>query len=348
MLIENYISNCLFYSLDSPMHISVSFPNHLPSVDSLIIEKKLSEGNFEVYQVSSPTLKTKYALKVFPNNDFCSEQYTKEKLSLALNHPNIIQSIPVTCHHKEFNIHLTELARHGDFVEIVNSGVLYKNNVLIRTYFKQLIEGLDHIHSQGVAHLDLKLENLMMGSDFMLKIIDFDHAQLITDGKITSKGTEVYRAPEVLNGTCQDLTAADIYSAGVILYTLKAGEYPFVEVHDKEGRSRRYSGGFDKDSGRFWRKKAEAKGDSDFFSEEFKELINGMLAKDPKKRFTMVDVKKSKWFNDRVLKTQTLKISMKASLAQRVIDEWNTQHQEWKEEFNRELEGSKAVKVCCI
>jgi len=334
------------------MHIPVSFPNQLASADSLIIEKKLSEGNFEVYKVYSPTLNTKYALKVFPKDSFGHVQYAKEKLSLTMrSHPNVIQSFPVTFHHEEFNFHLTELARHGDFFEIVDAGLLPQNNTLIRTYFNQLIDGLEHIHSQGVAHLDLKLENLMMGADFMLKIIDFDRAQLITDNQITSGGTPFYRAPEVLDGTCEDLGAADIYSAGIILYTLIAGEHPFVEVLDEENRMRRISFGFERDNERFWRKKAEERGDSELFNEEFKELVNGMLAKDPRKRFTIAEIKNSKWCQGHVLKEKTLKIRMKASLAQRVFAEWNMQHQEWKEEINptfESLEDAKAVKVCCI
>ncbi|RZJ37213.1 MAG: hypothetical protein EOO18_06165 [Chryseobacterium sp.] len=49
---------------------------------------------------------------------------------------------------------------------------LLSHEMIIRTYFHQLIEGIEYIHSQGVAHLDLKLENIMLGDSFELKIID--------------------------------------------------------------------------------------------------------------------------------------------------------------------------------
>jgi len=179
------------------------------------------------------------------------------------------------------------------------------------------------MHSQGVAHLDIKLENLMLGADFLLKIIDFDHAQRTSDNQISSAGTPAYRAPEVLDGSCEYFAAADVYSAGVILYVLKAGEYPFIEVQDNEGKMKRCDDDFNEDKDLFWRKKGN-------FSEDFKELINGMLEEDPKKRFTIMDVKKSKWFNDRVLKSQTLKISMKASLANKTMKAWNNENNDSK------------------
>ena len=114
---------------------------------------------------------------------------------------------------------------------------------------------------------------------------------------------------------------------------------------------RRVSFGFEKDNARFRRKKAEERGDSEWFSEELKELINGMLTKDPRKRFTIAEIKNSKWCQGHVLKEKTLKIRTKATLAQKVLDEWSMQHQEWKEEINptfESLEDAKAVKVCCI
>jgi len=101
---------------------------------------------------------------------------------------------------------------------------------VIRTYFHQLIEGLEYIHSKGFAHFDLKLENLVLSRDSLLKIIDFGQAQkTATDEEITSGGTVGYLASEVQNRTCKDSKAVDIYSAGIVLFTLKAKDDLFVE-----------------------------------------------------------------------------------------------------------------------
>ena len=234
------------------MQLPVSFSSSPDSFSSLVTKNKISEGKFKVYQVYSPSLKTEFALKVFPKNSFGESQLHKEQLSWMLRFPNIIQSYSAIFHHKDYNFHLTELAKFGSFFNVVEHNLISHSDSLIRTYFSQLIEGLEYIHSQGVAHLDIKLENFMLGSEFMLKIIDFDHAQRTSDNYITSAGTQAYRAPEILDGASQDLAAADVYSAGAILYTLKAGEYLLREAFDNERKLKRFDEGFNQDKAGFW------------------------------------------------------------------------------------------------
>ena len=148
---------------------------------------------------------------------FGTTQYQNEKVLANFNHPNVIQYVPLKCNSPKFHGVATEVAKYGDFFDFVTKGCL-NTETLVRTYFHQLIAGIEHIHSQGFAHLDLKLENLMLGSQFTLKIIDFDQTQCLSEKEIKSAGTEGYRAPEVISGRCQNFKAADIYSAGVILY----------------------------------------------------------------------------------------------------------------------------------
>jgi len=68
---------------------------------------------------------------------------------------------------------------------------------LARTYFKQLVESLEYLHSHGVSHLDLKPENILIGEKFKLKLCDFDQAYYKADRKVMSRGTIHYRAPEL-------------------------------------------------------------------------------------------------------------------------------------------------------
>lgn len=279
--------------------------------DTLVIQKKIGQGKFTVYRVSCPAHNNTYALKVFPKHNFGIAQYQKEKLISKLNHPNIIKYIPIKCQTEKFFGLVTEYASHGDFFNPVVQGALYPE-VMARTYFHQLIEGIEYTHSQGIAHLDLKLENLMFGSDFKLKIIDFDQAQSLKDNCITSGGTLCYRAPEVAKVECKDLAAADIYSAGVVLYTFVAREYPFLEQEDSKNTGMHYYNTFEKNNDVFWKIKAEIQGENFSFSQEFKELVNGMLNPNPEKRFTLKDIKESKWYNLDILDDETLETEMKA------------------------------------
>jgi len=118
-----------------------------------------------------------------------------------------------------------------------------------------------------------------------------------------SGGTNGYRGPEVIDGICKNFTAADVFAAGVILYGLKAKEFPFSESDS------RYQNMFNRENRNFWGLKNLGKGKS-FFSEEFKDLINKMLASDPNKRITVEEIKKSKWYNGPVYESERLNVAM--------------------------------------
>mmetsp|Transcript_15068 Transcript_15068/g.12783 ORF Transcript_15068/g.12783 Transcript_15068/m.12783 type:complete len:89 (-) Transcript_15068:754-1020(-) len=72
------------------------------------------------------------------------------------------------------------------------------DETLVRTYFHQLVNAVEHIHSKGYAHLDIKTENLLLGKDYALKVSDFD---LCREAEIPlgfrGYGTKNFRAPEL-------------------------------------------------------------------------------------------------------------------------------------------------------
>jgi len=293
------------------MQISVTFPDNNTTKESLRVDKQIGQGKFSVFQAYSASRKTNYALKVFPANRVSTYLFNKEQHFSMFSHPNLIKQFPAISNHADFHIILTELAKFGDFFEVLESGLFANNEVLIRTYFHQLVEGIQHMHSQGVAHLDLKLENLMLGSDFQLKIIDFDSSELISDANISSKGTVNYRAPELISGTGKNATAADIYSMGMILYALKASEFIYVEQHQEEEGAMSSFLQFHNNKEAFWSEKAESLRGSVTFSEEFIELLNGMLSYDAEKRMTLEEIKNSAWYKGEVLSAADLKSIMR-------------------------------------
>jgi serine/threonine protein kinase len=301
------------------MYVSITFFDEPATTHALKIVKKISNGKFKVYQARSPSQRTDYAVKTFPKNAFGTAQYNKEIILADLSHPNIIKHIPASIgfeNDAHFHSIVTEFAKYGDIFDMVVGGV-FNSEILVRNYFHQLVAGIEYLHSQGVAHLDLKLENLMIGSGFTLKIIDFDLAQNTKDKIITSAGTEGYRAPEVIDGSCTNFQAADIFSLGIILYALKAKSAPFLEVKTsgadgKDHVSLKYYSAFTRNNQAFWEMKAGQLQDTKFFSEDFKELINGMLEFNPSKRFTLEDVKNSKWFKGPILSQDKLRAEMRS------------------------------------
>ena len=287
------------------MEIPVTFIDEPTTRGSLVLGNKIGEGKFDVYEVFSSLDSTKYALKIFPKDQHAISHYMKEKLTFYLNHSNIIKQVPIICHRNDFSVLLFEFASYGDFYEIVTKNILNKE-ILARTYFQQLIKGIEYLHSQGLAHLDLKLDNLMLGSDFLLKIIDFDHAQNISDKTANTVGSKAYRAPEIRNLTCNNLRAADVYSAGVILFAFMAVKFPFLENEDPEGKDVRCYSTYVKDKKAFW----ALQNKTSYFGQDFIDLIDGMVHEDQNKRFTIKDIKGSKWYNGPALDIKSLKNEM--------------------------------------
>lgn len=293
------------------MKLAVVFQDDPSSARELTVYNKLGRGKFDVFYAKSLVPSQEFAVKYYSKEDSTDVHYRREKTFLAsLDHPNIIKSYPISSHSAEVNMLFMEYAPYGDFFEVVTKKGL-EHDVHIRTYFYQLIEGIEHMHSKSIAHLDLKLENLLLGKNFELKIIDFDGAQLKTEKRQVYTGTNSYRALEVLDRTCTDRFAADIFAAGVILYAFKACCFPFVEV-EENGKVKLSSYDlFVRNNEKFWKTKAKDLGKkSEFFSADFKKLLNGMLAKDPKKRMTLTDIKASEWYNKPILCPDSLKTHM--------------------------------------
>jgi len=292
------------------MEINVTFPETPNQTESLTIQKKLGKGKFSVYQVSSSLKNSSYALKIFPRSKSGRYYYDKERRFSHLAHPNIIKQIPMKCSHDDYYVHMTELAQYGDFHEVVVKKLIQDNEMLIRTYFQQLIKGIEYLHSQGIAHLDLKLENLVIGEDYQLKIIDFDQAHFLNQTQVETRGTPCFRAPELIDETCEDFISADVYSIGVILFGVKTGEFPFMEVEKGEKIERVGSEKFKKDNKGFWKKQRSHLQALDFLSSDFIQLMNGLLQEDPKDRLRIQDIKASKWYSGPVLSPTSLKSKM--------------------------------------
>ena len=107
--------------------------------------------------------------------------------------------------------------------------------------WRQIVDGVAHMHACGVAHLDLKPQNVLLTNDAdvpHVKLCDFSHSYIITAGAPLVPSSQVgagkYMAPEVALGERYDGKLADCWSCGVILYTLLTGALPFADA-DKIG-----------------------------------------------------------------------------------------------------------------
>jgi len=282
----------------------------------LFIDRVISSGKFNVILANTPT-NNQYIIKAFQKDERSHCAFVKEKrVHSTLNHQNVIQYIPdyrfqVDITH--FTVIFMEYAPYGDFFNLILD-YAFTDEKLIRTYFHQLIEALKYLHSKGIAHLDLKLENLLLGQDLLLKVADFDLSQNLSDERITSSGTANYRAPEIMAGTCKNFRAADIYSAGVCLYTLMTGAFPFMEQEQRKKIQLFRYDTYVENNEEFWRENEALLAGRVNFSQSFKDLINNMLTLNPSERFSIEQIEESRWYQEPIYTEEELKTEIRKVL----------------------------------
>jgi serine/threonine protein kinase len=173
-----------------------------------------------------------------------------------------------------------------------------------------LIDGLEYLHTRGCSHLDLKPENLLLGEDFQLKIIDFDLSHVKGDNSVKSRGTANLRAPEVLAGKVTDPQAADIFSAGILLFIfMTRGSYPYIEgtLHRGENLWEALQNDLEK----FWKvQERNLKCVENEDSKDFRELFELMTRAKLDQRATLADIRRSNWFKGSVFTPEELKEAM--------------------------------------
>jgi len=138
-------------------------------------------------------------------------------------------------HKKVYFVVALELAEGGEMIQhLLQGGALQDDEG--RYYFKQLLDSLIHLHTNNIVHRDLKPDNILFDSQFNLKLADFGFAgstMTKADGKFSTYcGTQAYMAPEIMelnNGGDKhyDGYAADVFSAGVVLFVMVRGIPPF-------------------------------------------------------------------------------------------------------------------------
>ncbi|OAY69919.1 CBL-interacting protein kinase 7 [Ananas comosus] len=157
----------------------------------------------------------------------------------GLSHPNVLRLLEVMATRSKIYL-VMELAPGGDLLSLLTrsrGGRLPEPAA--RRYLLQIVAALRYCHARGVAHRDVKPQNLLLARDGALKLSDFGLAALAEqrgrDGRLhTACGTPAYAAPEVAlrrAGAGYDGARADAWSCGVILFVLLAGRLPFDDAN---------------------------------------------------------------------------------------------------------------------
>lgn len=256
----------------------------------------LGDGSFSICR-KCLHMKTQlpFAVKIVSRRIDVSREITL--LKLCQGHRNIVQLVDVFF--DELHTYMVlELCQGGELLDRIRKKKSFCEPEASEIMWK-LVQAVDFMHSRGVVHRDLKPENLLLedtSEQAEVKIIDFGFARLKPGNQQLSTPcfTLPYGAPEVLLQATASRDkegydeSCDLWSLGVILYTMLSGKVPF-QVGSTEDQAKAIMneikmGRFNFD-GSEWQDVSDAA----------KSLIQGLLTVDPKKRLTMADLKKNEW-----------------------------------------------------
>lgn len=164
-----------------------------------------------------------------------------------------------------------------------------------RFFLRQMIETLEYLNNKGIVHRDLKLENLLLDQDMNIKFADFGFATNKSIDSLTEfRGTQSYMAPEIRKGELYDGRHTDIFSMGVILFTLVIGYFPFQQAEKKDSFYKQLIDGNRSENGintRYWNNIRAS-----HTSHEFKDLIQKIFTENGSDRITLDQIKEHPWY----------------------------------------------------
>ena len=266
------------------------------------IKKRLGKGSFgNVFKVEHKFTKEIRAMKIIKNplsynrNPLDKKLMKEISVLKELEHPNIIKIFEYYI--DEHNLYIvTELVSGGELYDTIVKFQKFNEKKAAYIMF-QILSALNYLHSRGVVHRDIKPENILVvkpdkaskktldEDEINIKIIDFGASNFFKTNEILTLkvGSPYYIAPEVLNKCYNE--KCDIWSAGVVLYVMLTGNFPFFGLTQQQLYENIKSGKY----------RTEGK-EYEAISQKAKDLIRKMLELNPTKRLSASDCLKTPFF----------------------------------------------------
>ncbi|CAH1791800.1 unnamed protein product [Owenia fusiformis] len=258
-----------------------------PHIGKYRLIKTIGKGNFAKVKLAKhvPTGR-EVAIKIIDktqlNPSSLQKLFREVKIMKMLDHPNIVKLFEVIETEKTLYL-VMEYASGGEvFDYLVAHGRMKEKEA--RSKFRQIVSSVQYCHQKHIVHRDLKAENLLLDGDMNIKIADFGFSNEFTPGSKldTFCGSPPYAAPELFQGKKYDGPEVDVWSLGVILYTLVSGSLPFDGQNLKELRERVLRGKYRIPF---------------YMSTDCENLLKKFLVLNPAKRSALENIMKDKWMN---------------------------------------------------
>ncbi|XP_063649991.1 MAP/microtubule affinity-regulating kinase 3 isoform X26 [Pan troglodytes] len=258
-----------------------------PHIGNYRLLKTIGKGNFAKVKLARHILTGReVAIKIIDktqlNPTSLQKLFREVRIMKILNHPNIVKLFEVIETEKTLYL-IMEYASGGEvFDYLVAHGRMKEKEA--RSKFRQIVSAVQYCHQKRIVHRDLKAENLLLDADMNIKIADFGFSNEFTvGGKLdTFCGSPPYAAPELFQGKKYDGPEVDVWSLGVILYTLVSGSLPFDGQNLKELRERVLRGKYRIPF---------------YMSTDCENLLKRFLVLNPIKRGTLEQIMKDRWIN---------------------------------------------------
>ncbi|GIY97635.1 hypothetical protein CEXT_208993 [Caerostris extrusa] len=257
-----------------------------PHIGRYRLLKTIGKGNFAKVKLAKhlPTGK-EVAIKIIDKtqlNPSSLQKLFEVRIMKILDHPNIVKLFQVIETEKTLYL-VMEYASGGEvFDYLVAHGRMKEKEA--RAKFRQIVSAVQYCHQKRIIHRDLKAENLLLDGEMNIKIADFGFSNEFVPGQKldTFCGSPPYAAPELFQGKKYDGPEVDVWSLGVILYTLVSGSLPFDGANLKELRERVLRGKYRIPF---------------YMSTDCENLLKKFLVLNPGKRASLEAIMKDKWMN---------------------------------------------------
>ncbi|XP_035005055.1 serine/threonine-protein kinase MARK2 isoform X4 [Hippoglossus stenolepis] len=267
--------------------VATTTSEETPHIGNYRLLKTIGKGNFAKVKLARHVLTGKeVAVKIIDktqlNSSSLQKLFREVRIMKMLNHPNIVKLFEVIETEKTLYL-VMEYASGGEvFDYLVAHGRMKEKEA--RAKFRQIVSAVQYCHQKCIVHRDLKAENLLLDADMNIKIADFGFSNEFTLGNKldTFCGSPPYAAPELFQGKKYDGPEVDVWSLGVILYTLVSGSLPFDGQNLKELRERVLRGKYRIPF---------------YMSTDCENLLKKFLILNPSKRGSLEQIMRDRWMN---------------------------------------------------
>lgn len=268
------------------------YPNEV--LEDLIIMKEIGKGAYALVKSARNTKdNTIVAVKIYDKLKTLTPSRKKNvereiKILEKLEHPNIVKLFKTIETKKTLNL-VMEYVNGCSLMSYLKKRPKKRlEESEARRIFVQILSALDYCHSLSITHRDIKLENILIDTNHRVKLIDFGFSTCFSNDKKISLfcGTPSYMSPEIVMKQEAFGPPSDIWAAGIVLYVLLTGIFPFKAPHTRELYSKIQKGAFLIPA---------------FLTPEASSLITAMISIDPFKRPSAKLALEYSWFKEKPL-----------------------------------------------